>query len=108
MRSKAAAFALLCRVSLRDQRDALKSGGTMRLRSFLAAIFLLVDGLLADALPVAAEQAPQQQVQTFGESIDVRVVNVEAVVVDKKGERVRGLSAADFRLLVDGREVPIE
>jgi VWFA-related protein len=73
----------------------------MRLRSFVAVI------LLAAVPPVAAEQAPQQ-VQTFGESIDVRVVNVEAVVVDKKGERVRGLSAADFRLLVDGREVPIE
>jgi len=63
--------------------------------------------LLAGSLPVAAEQAPQQ-VQVFGESIDVRVVNVEAVVVDRKGERVRGLSAADFRLLVDGKEVPIE
>jgi VWFA-related protein len=65
--------------------------------------------LLAAVLPVAAQQAPApQQVQTFGESIDVRVVNVEAVVVDKKGELVRGLSAADFRLLVDGKEVPIE
>jgi VWFA-related protein len=47
-------------------------------------------------------------VQVFGESIDVRVVNVEAVITDRKGDRVRGLSAADFRLLVDGREVPIE
>src|SRR6476661_6349938 len=63
--------------------------------------------LLAGVMPVAAEQDPRQ-VQVFGESIDVRVVNVETVVVDRKGERVRGLSAADFRLLVDGREVPIE
>src|SRR5262249_42413165 len=47
-------------------------------------------------------------VKPFGESIDVRVVNVEAVVTDGKGKRVRGLSAADFRLLVDGREVPID
>jgi VWFA-related protein len=43
----------------------------------------------------------------FDSAIDVRVVNVEAVVTDKGGP-VRGLSAADFRLLVDGREVPIE
>ncbi|HTG36943.1 MAG TPA: VWA domain-containing protein [Thermoanaerobaculia bacterium] len=74
------------------------------LSRFMGAVLLL-----AGVLPVAAEQDPQQvQVQTFGESIDVRVVNIETVVVDKKGERVRGLSAADFRLLVDGKEVPIE
>jgi len=44
----------------------------------------------------------------FGEEIDVRVVNVEAVVIGAKGDRVRGLSATDFKLTVDGREVPIE
>jgi VWFA-related protein len=61
------------------------------------------------AWPLAAQQGPAAQpVQIFGESIDVRVVNVEAVITDRKGELVRGLSAADFRLLVDGREVPIE
>jgi VWFA-related protein len=72
--------------------------------------------LLAGSLPLLAQepaqgparQEPARQVQVFGESIDVRVVNVEAVITDGKGERVRGLSAADFRLLVDGREVPIE
>ena len=45
---------------------------------------------------------------SFGESIDVRVVNVEAVVTDGKGEPVRGLVAGDLRLKIDGREVPIE
>ena len=45
---------------------------------------------------------------SFGESIDVRVVNVEAVVTDKSGTRVFGLTPDDFRLLVDGEEVPIE
>src|SRR5947209_7446468 len=67
--------------------------------------------LLAGSLPLLAQgpgQNQPQQVQVFGDSIDVRVVNVEAVITDAKGERVRGLSAADFRLLVDGREVPIE
>jgi VWFA-related protein len=53
-----------------------------------------------------APRAPQEQV--FGETIDVRVVNVEAVVTNRTGERVRGLKAGDFRLLVDGREVPVE
>ena len=44
----------------------------------------------------------------FGEVLDVRVVNVEVVVTDKDGERVRGLAAGDFRLRVDGQEVPID
>jgi VWFA-related protein len=47
------------------------------------------------------------QVPVFGESIDVRVVNVEVVAASESGP-VRGLAAGDFRLLVDGQEVPIE
>lgn len=58
------------------------------------------------ALPLAAQEQPK--VQTFDEVIDVRVVNVETVVTDSKGQPVRGLTAGDFRLLIDGREVPIE
>jgi VWFA-related protein len=59
------------------------------------------------AWPLAAQE-PQTEVPIIGETIDVRVVNVEAVVTNAAGERVRGVPAADFRLLVDGREVPIE
>jgi len=51
-------------------------------------------------LPAAAQE--------YTESIDVRVVNVETVVTDAQGQKVKGLTAADFRLLVDGREVPVE
>ena len=58
---------------------------------------VLIAGLLLTAPP-----------EPFTESIDVRVVNVEAVVTDGRGERVRGLTSADFRLLVDGKEVPID
>jgi VWFA-related protein len=57
------------------------------------------------ALPAVA--AEPQQVPVIGETIDVRVVNVE-VVATSGGEVVRGLAASDFRLLVDGREVPVE
>ncbi len=66
----------------------------MRILPVLAA-------LLAAALPLKA------QIDGFSEAIDVRVVNVEAVVTDRQGERVRGLSKEDFRLLVDGQEVPL-
>lgn len=61
--------------------------------------------LLVTALPLLAQDQPDQS--AFGEAIDVRVVNVEAVVTGRDGERVRGLTRDDFRLLVDGREVPI-
>jgi VWFA-related protein len=63
------------------------------------------------ASPALAQTAPTRAPQNtpiFGEEIDVRVVNVEVVVTDKQGNRVTGLSPQDFRLRVDGREVPIQ
>jgi VWFA-related protein len=65
-------------------------------------------GLLLLAGCLAASSQEPAQVPVIEDVIDVRVVNVEAVVVDGEGKPVRGLTAADFRLLVDGREVPIE
>jgi VWFA-related protein len=62
--------------------------------------------LLVSALPLPAQEEPDQP--AFNDVIDVRVINVEAVVTGRDGERVRGLTKDDFRLLVDGREVPIE
>lgn len=44
----------------------------------------------------------------FGEQIDVRVVNVEAVVEDRSGKRVHGLKAEDFRIFVDGFPVEVD
>ncbi|HEV2846700.1 MAG TPA: VWA domain-containing protein, partial [Thermoanaerobaculia bacterium] len=67
----------------------------------------LVFGTLAAWALALGAQEPSPQT-SFGESIDVRVVNVEAVVTDAKGNRVRGLTAKDFQLEVDGREVPVE
>jgi len=66
-------------------------------------VFLLSILSLA-AAGVRAQDTPPP----FGESIDVRVVNVEAVVTDHQGKRVNGLKPEDFRLRVDGKEVPIE
>jgi VWFA-related protein len=68
------------------------------LRAFLALSIL--------ALPALAQQQPSES--AFGETIDVRVVNVEVVVTDKQGNRVTGLGPGDFRLRVDGKEVPIQ
>jgi VWFA-related protein len=73
---------------------------------------VLVVGLCLSAGRLFGATPPQPQPeatpQVFSESIEVRVINVETVVTDGKGKRVEGLGAADFRLLIDGKEVPIE
>jgi VWFA-related protein len=68
----------------------------------LCAALSLPFSAFAQQAPAATEEPP-----LFGEMIDVRVVNVEAVVTDKAGQRVGDLKAEDFRLRVDGKEVPI-
>jgi VWFA-related protein len=57
---------------------------------------------------MAQQQAPAAEPPIFGEELDVRVVNVEVVVTDKQGNRVSGLKPEDFRLRVDGKDVPVE
>jgi VWFA-related protein len=60
--------------------------------------------VLSLPLPALAQSSDS----TFAESIDVRVVNVEAVVTDRNGVRIFGLTPEDFQLTVDGEDVPIE
>ncbi len=62
--------------------------------------------LVLAALPAAAQESPLPEL--FSDTIDVRVVNVEVVVTNRKGNRVQGLEAADFELRVDGESVPVE
>jgi VWFA-related protein len=72
------------------------------------AIPLLLAALLILPLPGVAQKAPPvEEPSLFGETIDVRVVNVEVVVTDRDGNRVKDLKPGDFRLKVDGKEVPI-
>jgi VWFA-related protein len=52
-----------------------------------------------------AATAPDQE--TFFESVDVQVVNVDVYVADKSGKRVSGLKREDFELYEDGKPVPI-
>ena len=70
-------------------------------------LFRLAVLTLALASPALAAPKEQQPPSFLGASVDVRVVNVEAVVTDARGHRVQGLPASEFRLLVDGREVPV-
>lgn len=57
------------------------------------------------AAPLAAQPAPPPAI--FGETVEVRVVNLEVEVVDRDGFAVTGLAPADFELTVDGERVPI-
>ncbi|HEX4964414.1 MAG TPA: VWA domain-containing protein [Thermoanaerobaculia bacterium] len=76
-------------------------------KSALSALCLAwaVAGLPALAQQKKPPQAPEPPV--FGETLEVRVVNVEVVVTDKDGNRVTGLKPGDFKLKVDGKDVPV-
>lgn len=63
-------------------------------------------GLPGAAGAQSAAEAPPPAL--FGETLDVRVINVEVVVTDRDGTPVHGLGPEDFRLRVDGEEVPID
>jgi VWFA-related protein len=61
--------------------------------------------LLAPALSQAAGEPPAGE--SFKESIEVSVVNLDVYVTDKKGQPVTGLKKEDFQVLEDGRPVEI-
>lgn len=62
--------------------------------------------LLSLALPaVAAPQTPA--IPHAGESVEVSIVNVDAVVIDKQGHRVQGLRRDDFEIFENGVRQPI-
>src|SRR5688572_29423631 len=44
-----------------------------------------------------------QDVPAFSERIDVSLVNVDVIVTDRDGKRVRGLKAEDFTVLEEGK-----
>ncbi|HVG06534.1 MAG TPA: VWA domain-containing protein [Thermoanaerobaculia bacterium] len=71
----------------------------------IGTAILLASGLIASFRPASAQTA--EPVSAFGDVVEVRVVNLEVAVTDAEGRRVQGLQRGDFRLLVDGKEVPI-
>ncbi len=55
----------------------------------------------------SASAAPQQELPSSGETIDVSIVNVDVFVTDRQGRRVTGLTANDFEIRENGRLQPI-
>ncbi|HEV7784501.1 MAG TPA: VWA domain-containing protein [Thermoanaerobaculia bacterium] len=78
-------------------------------RVILPTAFLSCALALGSGVVLAQKTPPRPQEEpVFGASVDVRVVNVEVVVTDKDGNRVKGLKPGDFRLKVDGKPVPVD
>jgi VWFA-related protein len=61
--------------------------------------------LLVPLAPLLGQEAAPEE--SFGESIEVSVVNVDVFVTDKKGQPLNGLKKEDFEVLEDGRPVEI-
>lgn len=70
--------------------------------SFVAPILVLLLSIPWSHFSTASLHA-QQPMPRANESIDVSIVNVDVFVTDRKGNRVRGLTAADFEIRENGR-----
>jgi VWFA-related protein len=71
-------------------------------------LVLLIGAACVMALPFLAGARQEVPSSIFGEEIDVRVVNLEVVVTDRRGNRVTDLKPGDFRVLVDGKPASID
>ena len=95
---------------------AARGNGEIRHRGWVPdhvvcrSLLLIPLATVALCAPLAAQvlepQSPSELV--FGEEVEVRVVNLEVVVESRSGDRVRGLSRDDFRIVVDGEEVGVQ
>ncbi len=78
-----------------------------RLRLSRVTSVVLIVALTAG--PLAAQKSPQPppDVPKLTENIDVRVIGVDVVVTDKKGNTITGLTKDDFQIFENGIEKPI-
>jgi len=52
---------------------------------------------------VASSAAAQQPQRSYGETLEIRVINIDAVVTDRSGNPVTGLTRDDFELFENGK-----
>jgi len=71
-----------------------------------ACLLSLGTSLAAGASALPAETPPEPST-SFGEVVEVNVVNVEVYATDKAGKRLTNLQKGDFQLLEDGKPVEI-
>jgi VWFA-related protein len=87
------------------------AGAADRLR-WLAALGLALGVLFTPGLPAAAQEEPpaeeaSESQDLYFDIVNVKVVNVDVYVTDKKGDPVTGLTQEDFELYEDRDPVPI-
>ena len=76
-------------------------------RSWAVVVFATLPLATAQLHAQLPEESPPPAA-VFQERIDVRVINVEVVVTDRRGRRIEGLRPEDFLVKVDGVETPID
>jgi len=84
------------------------TGRTRLWIGLLALVALWTPSTGAQERATPAESPEDFADSTFTDVIDVRVVEVEVVVTDNKGDRVPGLGPEDFELRVDGEPTAVE
>ena len=77
--------------------------GGMPLKSFARSLAVS----LTIATTVVAQQQPTGALPKLTETVEVRVINVDVVVTDKKGNAVTGLTKDDFEIYENGVPKPI-
>lgn len=91
---------------LRSPRRRSSRPGLLRLAP--VAVLLLAPWLWAQLwAQEGAQTGDEDPSDTVFDVVDVQVVNLDVYVTDSDGAPVTGLEREDFRLVVDGRAVPI-
>jgi VWFA-related protein len=77
-------------------------------KRILASCVLILAGFAPAASHAAKAQGkPDPSQESFGESVNVNVVNVDVYVTDKSGKRVTGLTKDDFEITENGKNVAV-
>lgn len=82
----------------------------VRRRAVVVGLLLLFGAVLATAPAFAQEEAAGASpgpTPVFTEEVEVNVVNIYVTVVDREGDPVKGLTAADFRIEEGGEPMEI-
>ena len=79
-------------------------------RTILGILLAAASAALAQQQPSKPPPAQPQQapLPAFTESVEVRVMDLDVVVTDSKGQPISDLARQDFAVRVDGKSVPID